>query len=500
MGQWAGRPFEPLPWQADLILRPLFGWKRDDGTRRYRQASIWIAKKNGKSTLSAALALYLLAGDGEPGSQVFCAASDRIQAGIVFNEAASMCKGSPVLASRVNVYDTFKSIKFDATNSVLRALSGESGTNEGINAHGMIFDELHAQPDRRLFDTLRYAGAARRQPLLVTISTAGYDRNSIGWEQYDYAKKVAAGELQDDGFLPVIFEALESDDWKDEATWRKANPSLGETVTIESMREAFAEAQHSPQKENAFRRYRLNQWTQQEIRWIPMDRWAACRGVWGWKELAEQMRGRECFAGLDLATTHDLTALSLVFPEEVDGAMAYTVVPFFWIPADNAIQRSRRDRVPYEQWTKEGVVYVTDGDYTDYGAVRKKINELAEVYRFREIAVDRWGAANLITQLAGDGHEIIAFQQGFSGMAPACAEFESALLNDRLAHGDHPVLTWNAGNVAVQTSPEGHIRPSKKRSRERIDGIVATLMGIGRASVHATSGRSIYDDPGNLGL
>ncbi len=465
------------------MIAPLFGWLRPDGTRRYRHGYISTGKKSGKSAIFSGLSLYLLVGDHEPGAEVYSAAVDRDQASIVFNEAANMVEASPQLASRLNVVRSTKRVTFPRTRSFYRALSADVPAKEGLNAHAVLIDELHAQRSRELWDTLRYAGAARRQPLHLSVTTAGFDRHSICWEQHDYAQKVLSGVIEDPSFFAFIAAAEPDDDWTDPAVWRKANPSFGITINPEQFAEDFREARESPAKENSFRRYRLNQWTQQDVRWISLEKWDACGGP-----LAE-LEGRSCFAGLDLSSTTDITALVLVFPGDED---RYDVLPFFWIPEEGAGNRERRDRVPYVRWSRGGQIEATEGNVVDYDRIRKRINELGERHHIQEIAIDRWNATQLATQLMGDGFEVVEFGQGYASMNWPCKKLEELVLAGRIAHAGHPVLRWMASNVSIETDAVDNWKPSKKRSSERIDGIVALVMAVGRASTQPPPFRSFY--------
>lgn len=472
-GEWAGKPFELLPWQWEGVVAPLFGWKRPDGTRRFRRAGVWVPKKNGKSALCSGLSLYMLAGDGEAGAEVYNAAADREQAGIVFTEAAHMVEASPSLAARLEIVRSGKRITYAKQRAFYKALSADVPTKEGLNWHALIVDELHAQKRRDLFETLMYGGRARRQPLLVTISTAGYDRQTIGYEQYGYAKGVLSGAIDDPSFLAYVAEAAPEDDWRDPAVWAKANPSLGATVSLSSFEDDCREARASPAKENAFRRYLLNQWTEQDVRWLPLERWDACAGPAD----PEDLHGRECFAGLDLASTTDLAALVLLFP---DGE-GYLAVPYFWAPEEAAKRRERENRARLTDWARAGHVELTPGDVLDYDHIRETINRLSRVYQIRELAIDRWNATQLAVQLQGDGLDVVLFGQGFASMSAPTKELEKLVLAGRLAHGGHPVLRWNAANVTVEQDAAGNIKPSKRKSAEKIDGVVALIMALGRA-------------------
>ena len=474
-GQNAGKPFKLLPWQHH-VMRELFGRLNADGTRRHRVGYIELPKKQGKSTTLAGIALYMTAFDSEPGAEVYGAACDREQAGIIYREAASMVRASPALSRHLEVIDSRKTIVHKASNSFYRVLSADAFRAEGLNIHALLFDELHAQRDRRLWDALRYGGAARRSPLLLSITTAGFDRKSICWEQHAYAERCMADPAIDPAFFGCIYAASPEDDWKDPKTWHKANPSLGQTITEESFAADAREADQSPSKLNAFLRYRLNVWTTQDVRWLSPDAWAKCGGP-----LRGDLDKREWYAGLDLASTTDLSALVLVSQDE-DGT--FDVVPFFWVPEQNAAERTLRDKVDYVGWIRDGHIRATDGNVTDYDVIRRDIIELAKTYNIRQIGIDRWNATQLATQLQGEGLDVVGFGQGYGSMSSPSRQLENAVLSERVRHGSHPVLSWMAANVAIQSDHQGNIKPSKAKSTERIDGIVSLIMGLG---LHATA-------------
>lgn len=474
-GRFAGKPFDLLPWQGEMIAE-LFGWLRvDDDTRRYRVAYISTAKKSGKSTLLAGIGLYLLVMDGENGAEVYGAAADREQASVVYREAASMVRASPQLSRVLEVIDSRRTIAYRKEASFYRVLSADAFRAEGLNIHGLLFDELHAQKDRRLWDALRYGGAARAQPLLCSITTAGYDRNSICFEQYSYAKAVLRDWQHDPTFFPCIYEADEKDDWTAEDTWPKANPSWGVTIKPEDFAADCREAQLSNTKENAFKRYRLNTWTAQDTRWIKMDAWDSCAAA-----PPAPLEGRECWCGLDLATTFDTSAFIAVFPAE-DGYV--DVLCRFWIPGDNATERERKDRVPYAVWAKDpnNGLTMTPGNVTDYDVIRRDIVEFSKKYNVRQIAIDRWNATQLALQLQGDGLEVIGFGQGMGSMSSPSKTLEALIASGKVRHGGNSVLAWMAGNASVKVDAAGNIKPVKPKhgSAERIDGIVALVMALG---------------------
>lgn len=467
-GEWRGQPFVLADWQADQIVRPLFGWKRKDGTRRYRTAFIAVPRKAGKTTLAAGLALYATYADGEPGAQVINAAADREQARLCFDVAKQMVEGEPELAARSEVFKN--AVTVPESGSSYRVLSSDAYTKHGLNCHYIGADELHCWPGRELWDTLVTSTGARRQPLTVVTTTAGYDKHSLCFELWDYARKVRDGIIEDSSFLPVLYEAGEDDDWKDPATWAKAHPGYGVTVSHDYFAQECAKAQATPAYENTFRRLLLNQWTEQDSRWLAMDAWDGCRG-----ELPD-LEGAECWAGLDLAATTDLSALVLAFPI----GDRLVLVPHFWVPADRISDRVKRDRVPYDQWVARGLITATDGAVTDYDRIRADIHEIASRYRIREIAFDRWNATQLLTQLAGDGLQVVGFGQGFASMSGPAKELERRIVGRELLHDGNPVLRWMVSNVTVTQDPAGNIKPDKAKSTERIDGVVAACMAIGR--------------------
>ena len=481
-GEWAGQPIILLPWQENDIVRPLFGWKRPDGTRRYRTCYVEIPRKNGKSTIAAVIGLYLLLADDEPGAEVYSAAADRSQAAIVFDLAKSMVAMSPLLSRRLEVYQ--RSLVAPATRSSYKVLSADVESKFGYNAHGIIFDELHTQPNRKLWDALTTATGARRQPLTFVMTTAGYDRHSICWEQHDYAEKVKAGIIQDDSYLPVVYAASEDDDWTDHKVWAKANPSLGNTIKRDYVETECRHAQDIPGYQNTFKRLQLNIWTEQSTRWLDMATWDACRSDFE----AADLEGRDCFAGLDLSSTQDITALSLVFP----GPDGYQVLSYFWAPEEGISKRAQRDRVPYDLWSQDGHIEATEGNVVDYDIIRNRINELNQRFHIVEVAIDRWNSTDLQRRLQDDGFVVVPFGQGFASMTAPSKELERVLLSGQLRHNGNPVLRWMVSNVAVLQDAAGNLKPDKAKSTERIDGVVALIMALGRSMVQP-GGWSIYE-------
>jgi phage terminase large subunit-like protein len=493
-GALAGRPFKLMGWQKDEIIRPLFGWKRAGGVRRFRRAYIEIPRKNGKSTLAAGMALLGLFADNEYGAEVYSAAGDRDQAAIVFRQAQDMVRMSPALQERSQVFT--RSIVVQESMSVYRVLSADAPTKHGLNASMVIFDELHVQPNRELWDVLSTSQGARAQPLLVAITTAGYDRQSICWEQHEYARQVLDGIIPDPTFFGFMAAARENDDWLDPEVWKQANPGIGDTVRLEYLEEEARRAKQTPAYQNTFRRLHLNQWTQQETRWLDMAAWDVCGSVVDVNLLA----GAACYGGLDLASTSDVASLALVFASEPDEEERYQVVMKFWIPESAMIERARRDRVPYDVWVRQGLITATEGNVIDYARIVKDIEELMERYNIREIAFDRWGAFQVSQQLSNAGITMVGFGQGFVSMSPPTKELLRVVLDERIAHAGNPVLRWMADNLMVRQDPAGNVKPDKAKSREKIDGMVALIMGLDRAIRNRGVDGSVYESRGILTL
>jgi len=483
-GRFAGRPFELLGWQADEVVRPLFGWKRADGTRRFRRGSIWVPKKNGKTTLAAGIELYLLVGDGEPGAQVYSAAVDREQASLVFREAANMVRQSPELSKRVKVLDATKTMKYDETHSFFRALSADAPTKEGLNTHGLVIDELHAHKSRVLFNTLFYSGAARTQPLQISISTAGeYDPESVGWHEYSYAKRVLAAPVDDPldwEYFAFVAEADDEDDWTAPSTWAKANPSLGETIKLEDMESDCRRAQEDPSLQNQFRRYRLNLWTHAEKIWFLPEVWKRGGGklpdLTGWRK----------YGGLDLASTKDTNCYCQLF--ESPDRKQYAVLNHYFLPKEGLRRRIERDRAPYDRWAEEGWITLTEGNVMDFAVIREHIKADALAAPMVELGYDPWHATQLALELQGEGIEVVPIRQGYQSLGEAVKKMETLVHEGSLLHGGDPVLAWMINNVVLRTDPNENRLPDKSKSTGRIDGVAALLDALAVAIKHQDEG------------
>ena len=493
-GKWAGKRFWLLPWQEQLI-RDIFGIVKPDGYRQLRTAFVEICKKVGKSELAAAVALYLLYADNEPSAEVYGAAADRQQASIVFDVARQMVEMSPALLKRSKLMTATKRIVNYGNSGYYQVLSAEVGGKHGFSVSGLVFDEIHTQPNRQLYDVLTKGSSdARQNPLHFIITTAGTDRHSIAYELHTKAVDILEGRRVDPTFYPVVYGLKDDEDWEDEANWYKVNPSLGYTVDIERLRDAYREAKQNPADEVTFKWLRLNMWVSSTVAWIPDAIFMK-----GNEEIdLAALEGGDCYGGLDLSSTGDITALVLMFPPR-DEDEKYILLPFFWVPEETIPQRVKAASVPYDIWERQGYLLSTEGNVIHYDFIEKFINDLAEKYHIVEIAVDRWNATQMIQNLEGDGFTMVPFGQGFASMSGPTKDFYRLLMEGKIIHGGHPVLRWMAGNVVVDTDPAGNIKVTKAKSKEKIDGIVAAIMALDRCIRNQTEPQgSVYDERGLL--
>ena len=492
-GKWAGTPFWLLPWQEQLI-RDIFGIVKPDGNRQFRTAFVEICKKVGKSELAAAVALYLLYADNEPSAEVYGAAADRQQASIVFDVAKQMVEMSPALMKRSKLMGATKRIVNYSNAGYYQVLSAEVGGKHGFSVSGLVFDEIHTQPNRQLYDVLTKGSSdARQNPLHFIITTAGNDRHSIAYELHTKAVDILEGRRVDPTFYPVVYGLKDDEDWEDEANWYKVNPSLGYTVDIERLRDAYREAKQNPADEITFKWLRCNMWVSSTVAWIPDAIYMRGNEPIDMDALA----GRDCYAGLDLSSTGDITALVLIFPPR-DEEEKYVLLPYFWIPEETIPRRVKANSVPYDIWEKQGYIMSTEGNVIHYDFIEKFIMDLSEKYHILEIAVDRWNATQMIQNLEGEGFTIVPFGQGFSSMSAPTKEFYRLLMEGRIIHGGNPVLRWMAGNVVIDTDPAGNIKVTKAKSKEKIDGIVAAIMALDRCIRQEGQSGSVYDERGLL--
>lgn len=482
-GEWAGLPFHLIGWQK-VTVRMLCGWRRPDGRRRFRELWLEIARKNGKSTFAAGLLLLFFLGDGEHGGQIYSAAADRDQASIVFRDARRMAELSPDLAAELEIYVT--SMVCMSLGAFFKPISSNALRKHGLNPHAFCLDEVHAQATRDLIEVLETAMGARRQPMKLYLTTPGEDVQSIEFEKHDRAEKVRDRVLEDPELLPVIFAAELEDDWRDPATWPKANPSLGITVLVEDLAADCKKAIETPGLENGFRRLKLCQRVGAARRHFKIEKWRACSGPVGWKELETFLAGRDCYGALDLSSTQDSTALDLIFPP-LEGELIWHVLTRIFMPKgltpEAFRERCNRDRAPYDVWARQGALILTDGDEVDQDVVKARLLEDAETFNILECAYDRWNAVKIVQELVGEGVTMVPIGQGFGSMTAPSKYLTTLVSRAHLAHGGQPVMAWQASNLVMKIDDAENMKPSKAKSTGRIDSMSALCSGLARAIV-----------------
>lgn len=492
-GQWAGKPFELLDWQMNDLIMPLFGWKRENGLRRFTRSYVEIPKKNGKSTLASGIGLYMLAGDGEMGAEVYSCATDKSQSSIVHGEAINMVDASPELSAALKINRSTNSILFGETKSFYRALTGEADSKEGLNAHCFLCDEMHVWRGRKLFDAIRYGMASRRQPLLFMITTAGNDLLSVCREQHLYAKQIANGDVHDERFFGYIRAAEPDDDWLDPETWEKANPSFGITINADEFAEDAKEASNSPASISSFKRYRLDLWGTGTNTWFKPDAWDAC----GVDFCEDDLAGWDCFAGLDLAKTQDTTSLQLFFPDEERDGGGW-LLSYFFLPETTAERMN--NLVPWKQWADAGYVTLTPGDVCDYAFVEKTIERLAAKFRIQTLYFDPHQAEKLTQDISeSTGIPRVEFQQSMANYAEPTEEFERMVIADLIYHNSNPVMNWQIGNVVIKIDAEHRKKPLKPSHNDhrKVDGPQAAVMALaGWLRGGEDDGANVYEQRG----
>ncbi len=477
-GPKGGQPFHLDPWQR-FWTAMLFGWRGADGSRRFRTGYLEVARKNGKSTWLAGVGLYMTRFDREPGANVHSVATKQEQALEIFDPATLMVRKSRALSAVFRVFDSRKRITSLDGSCVFSPLSSDANTLDGLNPSAALVDELHAHKTRGVWDVMRSAMGARRHPLMLAVTTAGFIPYGICTEQRNYLVRVLKGEAEDDAYFGVIYTLDESDDWQDEKAWAKANPGLGTAKSLSYMRSEARAAAEVPSQLNNFKTKELNIWCNQAEAWFDIDIWDKGKKPFNPADLA----GRECYGGLDLAATTDLTAFELVFPP-IDGEKWWYILSWIFCPADNIELRAKRDKVHYPAWVTSGHLIATPGNVTDYERVRDEVNKAAALYDIREIGFDDWNATHLVNQLQEDGHTMVKMGQNFGNLSAPSKRLEELVLSGKLRHGGQPVLRWCAGNVTLLRDTNGNYRPNKGKSTERIDPIVAAIMAIGRAMAY----------------
>lgn len=497
IGEWDGQPFHLLPYQ-EYATRAVFGWKRADGHRRFRKLFVAVPKGSGKSPWASGLGLYLTYFDDEPGAEVYAAAADKDQARIVFNTSRIMVERSEELSK---VFEVFRnSITVRDGTEYCQVLSSDAPTKHGLRPHGIVFDELHTQPDRRLFDTLYRGMGKRRQPLLVMLTTAGDDDESICFEEWEYARRLIKGEIEDDIYFPVIFEASAEDDWTSPEVWKRVNPGYGVTVKADYFEQECLAAQNEPRKLNSFLQLHTNRWVNQAVAWIPVDWWDACKAA---RPSDADLGQLVCAAGIDMAQKIDLTAFVLTFREPLQDAVEgevvteegeklpvslnyrVHVVPFFWLPEETVRDREREGFLSFRSWAAAGQLTITEGAIIDYDQVftdiTKKIAPRFPLLKAGEIGYDPAFATELALKLQGAGFQVVEVLQNYKHLSEPSQIFEALVKARRLHHDGHRLLRWNVENVAIRQDDAGRIRPCKpKKSAKKIDGVIASIMGLSR--------------------
>ncbi|WP_422923731.1 terminase large subunit [Singulisphaera sp. PoT] len=486
-------PLTLVPWQRDFVSR-LFGWKRKDGRRRYRTAYVEIAKKNGKSALVSALVIYLMVADGERGPEVYLNAYDKEQALVVFREAAAMIRADEDLSELFDILETDKKILYREINGLLRANSADVPSKDGVDASAVIFDELHRQRDRKLWDIYKYAGASRLQPLRICITTAGEDESGVWYEQREYSEDINAGKVPDTSHLGIVYRALDTDDIDDPATWRKANPSMGVTLFEDVFAAELIAAKRNPLDLAEFKRLRLNIITRAAAKFVDPEHWKACGGL----IIVARSAKDPFWLGLDLSTVNDLTCAVSLYGDPDEG---FDVQLDCWLPEDNIAELEQQHGFSYRVWAQEGFIELTPGNVIDYGFIRKRINQRAKEGNLQKILVDPYSATKLSVELLDhDGLPVEYIRQGFYSLSSPTKELDRLIRSGRFRHGDNPLFAWMASNAIAVKDAAGNVKLSKEKSRKKIDAMAAAVNAIAGATAGAAegSGPTVYEERGIL--
>lgn len=486
-GEWAGAEFIPAPWQQ-FWLALAFGWMRKDGTRRFREVWWEVPRKNGKSTILAGVGLYLFLHDGEGGAEVYTAATKEEQAKITHSEAIRMVQRSPHLARHIGVRRDELYVPLPGHAEKYVPLGRDSKTMDGLNPHCGILDEVHAHPDRTIYDVLKSGMGARRQPMIWMITTAGFDLSSFGYEMHDYAKRVLEGTAQDDGFLGVVYTVDDPDNWDDPQEWAKANPNLGISVYHENLVEVVGRAKQLPSELANVKTKRLNIWLSGEMQWLDMPAWLKAADP---NLKREDMAGLPNTLGLDLGDKRDPSALAHLFwRRENDGRLHWYCFLDTYIPEDEI---DGNKNASYRKWVHEGWIQATPGNVTDQDRIEEDIRALAEQYNPQEIPFDPYQARQMSTHLVDEGVQMVELKPTVLNFSEPMKRLEEAVASGTFHHDGNPVLAWMLSNVVVEEDRKGNIYPRKQLPQNKIDGAVALVMALARALVHIDQGVSVYE-------
>ena len=488
-GKWAGQRFKLESWQQ-FILWNIFGWMKADGTRRFRYVYVEIARKNGKTALSAGIGLYMLFADGEARPEVYSAATVKDQARICFSDAVEIVKKTD-LKNYLSPYRN--SIVYELKGGTMKPLSSDYGTHDGLNPSCGIIDEFHAHKDSGMFDVIKSAFGARRQPLMFIITTAGFNKNGACYAYRSNVIKILQGINEDDSLFGIIYTLDSKEEWDNPKMWIKSNPNLGVSVFPEYLADQVNDAKNRPEAVRNVMTKNVNLWVDAEKTWILDDMWQKCIGTTDIKSL----RGCKCWGGLDLSNVSDITAFVLLFHENEK----FQLLPFFWIPEDKMLEKIRKENINYDKWSSLGFVKVTAGNVLDYDFVKADILQIAEIYDLQSTAYDRWNASQTIIDLQNEGMECSPFGQGYGSMGAPSKEFEKMVLTEKIEHFGNPVLRWMMASTVVKTDPAGNIKPDKEKSSQKIDGIVASIMALGEwMTAQAEEDNNPYNQRGMLSL
>lgn len=489
-GKAGGKPFNLRRWQRRYLIQLLSTMDKETGKRVYRESFMFIPRKNGKTELIAAIANYFLFCEPEIGGQIIIAAATREQASLLYKAAKMMIIQNPILKDRAKIIDSQKRIVYAKTASTMHVISADANTAHGLNASLAIVDELHTQKNSELYDVLKTSMGAREHPLMVSISTAGTRRHGICYDTYQYSKKLIEKSIKNDKFLPAIYELEAGKDWMDEENWKRANPALGDFRSLEEMRSSFEKAKDMLSFQTSFKTLYLNEWTDSAITWIPQEKWRECVVK---REDLPDLAKLPCYLGVDLSTTKDLTAIAMAY---IDDKGDIILDCKLYLPSDTIRERSKSEGIPYHVWAEKGYITTIPGPTIDQKVLHSDILDLSEQFNIKEISFDPFNAMQLITELDAEGFTLSKTRQGFLTMSPLTKEFERLVLEKKIKVINNPVLSWNLANIMLDVDPAGNIKPSKAKSTDKIDGIVAAIMAVGRALPQATSSKSVYDSGG----